>query len=289
MATSARAREDGPSRRRARRRQGARRGGGSDLGARILAALPAIAFAIFIVVSGGWIFALGLIVLGLVCLHELYAMVDEVGPVRLAGFLGLIGLIVAATVGGPAHVLIAAVAIFPILFLLAALSPRQEHPTLGMAVTLLGLWWVGLALAHAVLLRELPHGEGIIVGILVATFVGDTGAYLGGRMLGRTPMAPRISPNKTLEGLAVGMTMSVIGFWAAGLYMDWLTHGQALILGAGVALLAPVGDLFESYLKRDVGVKDTGRIFGAHGGALDRLDAVFFTAVAGYYIWAAMV
>jgi phosphatidate cytidylyltransferase len=81
----------------------------------------------------------------------------------------------------------------------------------------------------------------------------------------------------------------VIFTWAAGLYQDWLTHGQALILGAAVGAAAPLGDLFESAIKRDAGTKDAGTLFGAHGGALDRLDAAFFTLVAGYYVWLALM
>jgi phosphatidate cytidylyltransferase len=81
----------------------------------------------------------------------------------------------------------------------------------------------------------------------------------------------------------------VIAVWFAGLYQDWLTSSDALLLGLVVAVFAPLGDLFESYLKRDAGTKDTGSLFGAHGGALDRLDAVLFTAVAGYYVWHAML
>ena len=137
------------------------------------------------------------------------------------------------------------------------------------------------------LLRKLPHGEAIVIDVLVGTFVGDTGAYLGGRMFGTRPLAPRISPNKTVEGLAIGMLAAVLGVWFAGRYQDWLPGRHALVLGIGVALAAPVGDLFESFIKREAGTKDTGRLFGAHGGALDRLDAVLFTAVVGYYIWAA--
>jgi phosphatidate cytidylyltransferase len=75
-----------------------------------------------------------------------------------------------------------------------------------------------------------------------------------------------------------------MGFWFAGLYQDWLSGTDALIMGAVVAALAPLGDLFESMLKRDLGTKDTGTLFGPHGGILDRLDAVFFTVVAGYYL-----
>jgi phosphatidate cytidylyltransferase len=158
-----------------------------------------------------------------------------------------------------------------------------------MAVTLLGIVWIGVALAHAMLLRELPHGDGLVVDVLVGTFVGDTAAYFAGRAYGRHPLAPRISPNKTVEGLVGGIVGGAAAFWMAGLYQDWLSGTDALIIGVCVALAAPVGDLFESLLKRDLEVKDTGRFFGAHGGVLDRLDAVFFTAVTAYYVSVALL
>jgi phosphatidate cytidylyltransferase len=87
----------------------------------------------------------------------------------------------------------------------------------------------------------------------------------------------------------VGMVTAVAATWFAGLYQDWLAGWEALVLGLGVALAAPVGDLFESLVKREAGTKDTGRLFGAHGGALDRLDAVLFTIPTGYYIWVALL
>jgi phosphatidate cytidylyltransferase len=268
-----------------------RRGGGSDLGLRVIAAIPAVAFAIFIIYYGGWIFAGGALVLGVVCLHELFRMYDSRRPVRLAGFLGIGGLAVAALEGGDRQVLLALVAFVPVMFLLALAMPRREGSTMteGMAITTLGVVWVGMAIAHAILLRETPHGDGIIVDILVGTFLGDSGAYFGGRWFGTRPLAPRISPNKTVEGLLIGFLTAVIFTWAAGLYQDWLTHGQALILGAAVGASAPLGDLFESAIKRDAGTKDAGTLFGAHGGALDRLDAAFFTLVTGYYVWLALM
>ncbi len=261
--------------------------GRSDLAARVLAALPAIAFALFIVIEGGVIFALGVLALGWICMHELFAMYERAHPVRLAGFLALAGLIAAALYGGPPQVLLAAVAALPLLFLLTLRQPRPS--VAGLAVTLLGIFWIGLALAHAVMLRQLPHGEGIVIDVLVGTFLGDTGAYLGGRLFGRRLLAPAISPGKTVEGLVAGMICAVAAVWLAGRYQEWLPGTHALVLGLGVALAGPVGDLFESFLKRHAGVKDSGSLFGAHGGALDRLDAVLFTAVVGYYIWFAYV
>jgi phosphatidate cytidylyltransferase len=270
----------GPSRRPARKQR-------SDLNARLIVAAPAIAFALFIVIEGGLVFTLGLFALGCICMHELYAMYERAHPVRLAGFIALAGVLLAALYGSQFQVLLVAVAALPMLF---GLTLIQRRPSVGgMAVTLLGIYWIGFALAHAVLLRGLPHGLGIVIDVLVGTFLGDTGAYLGGRMFGQRPLAPRISPNKTVEGLLIGIGFAVLGVWIAHLYQDWLPGGHALVLGLGVALVAPIGDLFESFIKREAGTKDTGRIFGAHGGALDRLDAVLFAAVVGYYIWSAYV
>ncbi|HEX4435347.1 MAG TPA: phosphatidate cytidylyltransferase [Solirubrobacteraceae bacterium] len=259
----------------------------SDLWARVRWAIPAVAVALFLVVEGGPIYALGLLVLGVICLHELYSMYDRAHPVRLAGFIALAGLLGAALYGDQFQVLLVAVMAVPLLFCLTVISPRPSVG--GMALTLLGIYWIGFALAHAVLLRRLPHGEAIVIDVLVGTFLGDTGAYLGGRMFGRRPLAPTISPNKTVEGLAIGMLFAILGVWIAGRYEEWLPGTHALVLGLGVAIAAPIGDLFESFVKRDAQTKDSGGLFGPHGGALDRLDAVLFSAVAGYYIWAAYV
>jgi phosphatidate cytidylyltransferase len=271
-----------PARRRKRRREPR-----SELRARTLAAIPAIALALFLVIEGGLVFASGLFVLGAVCMHELYAMFARAQPARLGGFIALAGLLLAALYGDQFQILLVAVAALPVVFGLTLLQPR---PSVGsIAVTLLGIYWIGFALAHAVLLRGLPHGLGIVIDVLVGTFLGDTGAYLGGRMFGRRPLAPQISPNKTVEGLAIGMLCAVLGVWIAGRYQEWLPGTHALVLGAGVALVAPIGDLFESFVKREAQTKDSGGLFGPHGGALDRLDAVLFAAVVSYYIWAAYV
>ena len=257
----------------------------SDLSARILVAVPAIAVALALVLFGGLVFAIGLIVLGGLCMHELFEMYERAHPVPLAGFLGLAGLLIAAEYGGQYQILLVAMAFIPVLFALTLLQTRPSFS--GMAVTVFALYWIGFALAHAVLLRRLPHGQGVVIDVLVGTFLGDTGAYFGGRMFGTRPLAPRISPNKTVEGLLIGMLVAVIAVWLASRYQDWFGGTHALLLGLGVAIAGPVGDLFESFVKREAGTKDTGRVFGAHGGALDRLDAVLFTAVVAYYIWSA--
>lgn len=263
-----------------------RRRGGSDLGARLLAAVPAIGFAIFITAEGGLVFALGLFVIGALSMAELYRLTHQARPVPLAGYLALLGLLLAAHYGDQFQILLVLVASVPATFFLAVMRPRRENVSWGIAATLLGIVWIGLALAHAVLLRQLDHGGALVLLVLIGTFVGDTCAYFGGRAWGQRPLAPRISPNKTVEGLVLGIIGGTLALWGFQVAYEnnFLGGPEALILGFAVAIAAPVGDLFESLIKRDLHVKDTGRVFGAHGGALDRLDAVFFTAVTAYYV-----
>lgn len=252
---------------------------------RIVVALPWIAFAIAITVAGGEIFALAMIAIGAACLREYLAMTEEARPIAIPAYLAVTALIVAAHFGTAFNVLLVLAASFPVLFAFGAGERHREGITISLSVTLLGVIWIGIPLVHAVLLRDLPdHGAALLIDVLVGTFVADTAAYATGRMFGSHKVAPRISPNKTVEGLIGGFAIGTMGFWFAGLYQDWLSGVDALIIGAAVAAAAPLGDLFESMLKRDLGRKDTGTLFGPHGGILDRLDAVLFTVVVGYYM-----
>jgi phosphatidate cytidylyltransferase len=264
------------------------RGGGAARGEtvkRILFVLPWVAFAIAITVAGGLVFAAAMIGIGILCLREYLALTGGMRPIAQAAYLAVAALIVAAHFGTAFNVLLVLAVSFPLLFAFAAAGRHREGVTISMGVTLLGIVWIGIPLAHAVLLRDLPHhGAALLVDVLVGTFAADTGAYATGRTFGSHKIAPSLSPNKTLEGLIGGFLIGTMAFWFAGLYQDWLSGVDALLIGAAVAAIAPVGDLFESMLKRDLNKKDTGTIFGPHGGILDRLDAVFFTVVVAYYL-----
>jgi phosphatidate cytidylyltransferase len=268
-----------------------RRGRGSgETAKRILIALPWIVFAIAITVAGGIVFALAMIAIGVVCLREYMGMTEEARPLAIPAYLAVAALIVAAHFGTAFSVLMILAASFPLLFAFGADAKHRDGVTVSIGVTLLGIVWIGIPLVHAVLLRDLPsHGAALLIDVLVGTFVADTAAYATGRMFGSHRIAPTISPNKTIEGLIGGFVIGTMGFWFAGLYQNWLSGTDALIIGAAVAAAAPVGDLFESMLKRDLGTKDTGKLFGPHGGILDRLDAAFFTVVVGYYLAVALV
>jgi phosphatidate cytidylyltransferase len=270
----------------------------SDLVGRIMVAVPAAVLAIVFVDIGGLAWAVLMASAACACMYELYRMLDRWKPVSA------VGLVIGAAMCLVAHfgakhgvtgvsnaqrdVLGVAVAALPLVFLGVLLRGQSAGATAAIASTLLGVFWLGFAFAHATLLRELPHGTGVLIDVMLGTFLGDTGAYLGGRMFGRHPLAPTVSPNKTIEGLGIGAIVAIVAVVVAGLYQPWLPHGTALLLGISIALLGPLGDLFESLVKRDAGTKDAGTMFGAHGGALDRLDAVSFTVVVGYYIWTAV-
>jgi phosphatidate cytidylyltransferase len=298
--------EPPPSRRRDRggrkaRKRRARRGGeeprkpkrtrgGGETMRRILVAVPAIVFAIAITVAGGIVFAVAMIAIGVLCLREYLEMTASARPLAIPAYLAVAAMVVAAHFGTSYNVLLIFAAAFPLLFAFGADAKHRDGVTVSIGVTLLGIVWIGIPLAHAVFLRDLPsHGAALLIDVLVGTFVTDTAAYATGRMFGSHKIAPNLSPNKTIEGMVGGFVIGTMGFWFAGLYQNWLSGTDALIIGAAVAAIAPVGDLFESMLKRDLGKKDTGTIFGPHGGILDRLDAVFFTVVVGYYLAVALV
>jgi phosphatidate cytidylyltransferase len=268
-----------------------RRGLRGETATRVLWAVPWVVFAIAIIVAGGWVFALAMVGLGLIGLREYFLMVRRSRPLPAAGYLTVTAMILAARQFDSAfNVLLAASAGFAVMFLFALDRKRRRGVTISFGITLLGIFWIGIPLVHAVLLRDLPqHGAALLINVLVGSFATDTAAYASGRLFGTHHITPHLSPNKTLEGVIGGVIGGTLAFWFAGLYQDWLPGLDALAMGACIALLAPLGDLFESMIKRDLEVKDTGSIFGPHGGLLDRLDGVLFTIVAGYYLSVAFV
>ena len=159
-----------------------------------------------------------------------------------------------------------------------------------MALTIFGVAWIGLAFAHGVLLRELPHGGGILVDILVGTFVGDSGAYLGGRWFGQRKLAPRVSPNKTVEGLVIGMLTAVLATWLAGTYQDWLSGTDAILLGARRRASPRRSATSSSPSSSATPARRTRAACSARTAARWTASTpCMFTVVVGYYIWLALL
>jgi phosphatidate cytidylyltransferase len=262
----------------------------SETTSRVVVAIPWVILAIAIVGIGGEPFMAALVVLAILGLREFFRMAEPERPFPLPGYAVAGGMVIAAHYGSAFQILLVFAAIFPATFAFAAARQSHEAITISIAITVLGVAWMGIGFSHAVLLRDLPsHGGALLVDVLIATFLSDTAAYGAGRLFGSRKITPRISPNKTLEGLIGGFLGATLGFWFAGLYQDWLPGIEALLMGMCIGVIAPLGDLFASMIKRDLEVKDTGRLFGPHGGLIDRLDAVLFTVVGGYYLAVAFV
>jgi phosphatidate cytidylyltransferase len=252
---------------------------------RILVAVVGLPAVLGLVWLGGWwLWALAAGA-GLVALHEFYAMARALRPLVLAGYAGLVLALLGAQLGGPTWLLGGFALTLAFAFLFKGVSETRQSLTVAVATTVLGCAWVAFGLAAILLLRDLPvHGRLAVFTVLLAVFGADTLAYFTGRLVGRHKLAPVMSPGKTWEGL-LGSTIAalLISFFAL-YHQDFLTVGESLVLGAVIAVAAPLGDLFESAVKRDFGAKDSGRVLAAHGGVLDRLDAHLFAAVAAYYV-----
>jgi phosphatidate cytidylyltransferase len=250
---------------------------------RVVVAALLLPLILLVIWAGGW-WVFGLAALAAVLgLHEFYEMTRGLRPVVLAGYAGTLAALVGAE-WGPEWVLAGFLSTFGFAFVFKSLAGVQ--PTmLSIAATVLGGAWIGLGIAHMILIREIPeHGALAAFTVLLAVFAADTAAYVAGRLIGRHKLAPRTSPGKTWEGLAAGTIAAVLVPFFALYEEGFLDVTQSLVLGGAIAVAAPMGDLFESALKRDAGLKDTGRLLLAHGGMLDRLDALLFTAVASYYL-----
>jgi phosphatidate cytidylyltransferase len=242
--------------------------------------LPPVLFLIW---KGGW-WLFGLAAVGaMLALHEFYAMTRDLRPVLLAGYAGTLATLVGAE-WGPVWALGGFLSTFAFAFVFKGMAGVRPA-TISMAATLLGAAWIGLGLAHVIFVREIPeHGALAAFTVLLTVFVSDTAAYGAGRLFGRHKMAPRTSPGKTWEGFVAGTIAALLVPFFALYEEGFLTVPQSLVLGGAIALAAPMGDLFESALKRDAGIKDSGRVLLGHGGVLDRIDALLFAAVASYYL-----
>jgi len=257
----------------------------SPFWSRILVAAVGLPAALGLVWLGGWwLWALAAAA-GLIALHEFYGMARPLRPLVLAGYAGMLLLLLGAQLGGAIWMIGGFLTTIVFAFLLKGISETRQSLTVAVATTTLGAAWVGLGLAHLLLIREIPdNGRLAVVTVLLAVWGGDTAAFFAGRLLGRHKLAPTLSPGKTWEGFVAGTAATVFVAFVALYKQDYVSIGESIALGAVIAVAAPLGDLFESAVKRDMQVKDSGRLLGGHGGMLDRLDAPLFAAVASYYL-----
>jgi len=200
-----------------------------------------------------------------------------------------------------APLLLTSAVVLPLIWLL--LRPQKERAFIGWAWTIAGILYVGWLLSYFVALRNidpvnLEVGRNWVFFALFTTFGSDIAAFFTGRALGRHRLAPRISPGKTWEGAIAGVlgaiiisllfTLPMLFSLPNPLYLQNFRYCQAILLGLLVSVFGQLGDLAESLLKRNMGVKDSGKLLPGHGGFLDRIDSVVFAGIVVYYyvIWA---
>jgi phosphatidate cytidylyltransferase len=259
----------------------------SDLAMRVGSALAVFGLFLGSLLLGGWWFTTFVILLMVVSVGEFYATLRTRGyrPLALFGLLGVILMGVGANNAGPMAVAGWAAAAGGATILFFSLTPRR-YAMANTAVTVLGITWVGM-LAFAILISAGPHPVSYILFLVIVIAGNDIGAYFVGRSFGRTSLAPVVSPSKTVEGFVGGFVLGAVAAAVLAVFPPWEEIGiaRALVVAAVVGVLAPIGDLAESMVKRAVGVKDMGSVLPGHGGMLDRIDGFLFAVPAVYILF----
>ncbi len=259
----------------------------SDLTLRVGSAL--VIFGLFLgsLLLGGWWFAVFVILVMVVSVGEFYATLRTVGykPLALFGLLGVIMMGVGAQTDGAMAIAGWGAAAAGATILFYSLTPRRN--ALGnTSTTILGMAWVGM-LSFALLIAAGPNPVAHIFFIVIVIAINDIGGYFVGRSVGRRPLAPVVSPKKTVEGWLGGVAAALVAAAVMVVFPPWesITMTQALITAGVVGVVAPIGDLAESMVKRAIGVKDMGAVLPGHGGMLDRIDGFLFAVPVIYVLF----
>jgi phosphatidate cytidylyltransferase len=253
---------------------------------RVLSTLILLPVFVGIVKAGPlWLFGATVVVVGAIAQWEFTGMFERAG-VRSFRVLGLVGgTVLTASFALPVSERAALTAVLLSVFLAALWRPRSERITWEpAAVTVFGICYVNWLLGYGFWLRDLPAGSDWVLLLVWVTWLGETAAYVVGSTLGRTKLAPAISPRKTVEGALAQLVVSVLAALAAqAWFLGELGPGHATVVGLLLGIVGQFGDLVESFLKRSCDTKDTSTLIPGHGGLLDRLDSLLFNTPALYY------
>src|SRR5690242_17873685 len=259
----------------------------TNLASRLLVAAVGLPLVLGMLWLGGWWLFTLVAVAAVVAVHEFVTPPRPMRPFGAAIYGGVLLALFGAERGGIVWLLAGFLATFVLGFVLHALSSTRAPTTAAVGSTILGSAWIGLGLGFVLLLRQM-HDQGRLIAftVVLTAFAAATFAYFGGRWLGRHKLAPRLSPGKSWEGLLIGAVAGVfVSFIALYDTRDkYLSVWQAIVLGLVLVVAEVIGDLFESAVKRDLEVKDTGTLLGGHGGMLDRIDGLLFAAPAAYFL-----
>ena len=223
--------------------------------------------------------------------YEFYGALARRGyrPARELGLAGGVVILSGAFWRGPQALSFGLVLTLVGSFLWFLVEQHRDGVVTNIAVTILGVVYVPMLGAHAILIQNLPHRVSLELAFIAAVAFYDIGAYASGSFFGKHKIAPTVSPSKTWEGAAGATVFVFVLALLIGPHLRGLDLASSAALAAAAAVLAPLGDLSESMLKRDLGTKDMGSLLPGHGGALDRIDALLFVAPAAYWLFRAVV
>jgi len=252
---------------------------------RIISALIGIPLWVFIISIGESWLALAVLFLIIIGTFEFKAMLKIRGNkiLLLPVILGELVLIWGAWAQSPNWFSYG----LGISFLIILLVSVLKFPKINLediAANIFILIYVGWSLTHLILLRNATNGALALIYLFIVIWSTDTGAYFAGRFFGKTKLAPLVSPNKTIEGAAGGLLLSIMAAFMFNLFFPIFTVSLLFVSAILISLLGQAGDLVESYIKRLVGIKDSGKIIPGHGGILDRFDSTILTAPALFYL-----
>jgi phosphatidate cytidylyltransferase len=260
---------------------------GSEIRSRVLIGVGLLALLVIAYKVGpAALVALAAVVI-VASVAEAYNMTRAPGfrPATLLGLVATVGCVLGAYWKGIGAIPVVTVLLFVGAMLWYVLGVVDARPLANVAVTIMVFVWVSLLGSFSAVLLQMSQGKGLFLGAVLVAVAADTCAFGVGRWIGSRPMAASISPNKTLEGFIGGVVGAlIVGAIIGKTVPPWHGMKHGLVLGLVVGLIAPAGDLFESMLKRDLGIKDSGSILGGHGGLLDRFDGILLALPAAYFI-----
>jgi phosphatidate cytidylyltransferase len=259
---------------------------------RLLVAIVLIPFGIVVIVTGGWVFNLVILLILGTAAWEFWRIFYRGGfhPSRLILITGTVAIAFLRCIYGfqGSDFLLGLI----ILVVMADQTIRYGHedqtPAVNFCITLAGIFYLGWLGSYMISIRMMENGQWLLLLVLPSVWLADMGAYLIGRPFGKHKFAPLVSPNKTWEGYLGGILVGVLGtglltyLWGARieLFSPWI----GMLLGLVISVFSPLGDLGESMIKRQFGVKDSSRILPGHGGIMDRIDSWLWASFLGYYM-----
>lgn len=256
---------------------------------RIISSVVGIPILIAIIAYGGLPLKIALIIFSLIGLFEFYRAINkDIEKINCIGyvfaFIFVFGLL---------KFNLNSYFIFTSLFILALLTSmiihNEKYTIFDVSITFIGFYYVCFLLSHVLLVRNQQYGSVYVWLIFITAWGSDTGAYFTGKAIGKRKLAPKLSPNKTIEGSMGGILLSTILCIIYGLCMEKIFAIKFNIIGFAIigivgSILGQLGDLTASAIKRYTGIKDYGNLIPGHGGVLDRFDSILFTAPLVYYL-----